>query len=66
MTYKKIIALGKKEIGITIQSCWIADVKRELGLPVRIAPNRINQNYIQTSCPEGETKEWIKNILRNS
>jgi hypothetical protein len=42
LTYKELQTMHKKEFGKTLKSCWIADVKRELGLIKRIAHNRID------------------------
>lgn len=65
MTYKQIQSQAKKELGRTIKSCWIADVKRELGLPIKFTHNRIDPLKIQDPCPEGEIKEWLLNILKS-
>jgi hypothetical protein len=63
MTYKNIQLLFKNEFNRTIKTCWIADVKRELGLTTRVSKNRINQNTVKYPCPENEIKIWLKNIL---
>ncbi|MCM4153594.1 hypothetical protein DHD05_18530 [Arenibacter sp. N53] len=65
MTYKQIQSLAKKELGRTIKPCWIADVKRELGLTTRVAFNRISSLEIKDPCPEGEVREWLLNILKS-
>lgn len=33
-------------------TCWIAHAKKKCGLPVRIAPNRIDPNKRVKPCPE--------------
>ena len=45
----------------TISSCAIADAKRKLGYPVRVAKNRIDLTRIKKSASEFEIKEvkWI-------
>lgn len=63
MTYKNIQLLFKNEFDRTIKTCWIADVKRELGLTTRVSKNRINQNTVKYPCPENEIKIWLRNIL---
>lgn len=63
MKYKTIQILFKNEFNKTIKTCWIADVKRELGLTTRISKNRINQNTVKYPCPENEIKIWLRNIL---
>lgn len=64
MTYKIIQETYKETFGKTLKSCWIADVKRELGQPIRISYNRLNKNSVKHPCPDGETKNWLKKILQ--
>jgi len=63
MTYKKIQECYQIHFGRSIKSCWIADIKRELGLPIRIAYNRINNDSVKNPCPEGIIKERLKKII---
>lgn len=63
MTYKKIQKLYKDQFNKTIKTCWIADVKRELGLTTRISKNRISNNSVKYSCPNEEIKIWLREIL---
>lgn len=67
MTYKQIQSeyerLYKKPV---IQSCWIADVKRELGLTKRIAHNRKDINSAIKPCTKGEVKERLTKIIKKS
>jgi hypothetical protein len=51
MTYQEIAHKHLKLYGKTIKTCWIADVKRQMGVRVRRAPNRIGQ-HITNKCPE--------------
>lgn len=51
-TYKEIKEYIKKEYGVNVQTCWIADMKEQHGLPKRIAPNRIDKNKKVKPCPE--------------
>lgn len=66
MTYKQIQAeyarLYKKPV---IQSCWIADVKRELNQTKRIANNRKDKYSVVKPCPKGEVRERLKRIIEN-
>lgn len=64
MTYKEIKNKAKEDLGITIKTCWIADVKRELGLTSRLAYNRITEDKVKYPCPEGEVKDWLLNIFK--
>lgn len=63
MTYKTIQELYKNQFNKTIKTCWIADVKRELGLTTRISKNRISKDYVKYPCPNEEIKIWLREIL---
>lgn len=63
MTYKTIQELYKKQFYRTIKTCWIADVKRELGLTTRISKNRISKDSVKYPCHNEEIKVWLKEIL---
>lgn len=63
MTYKNIQQLYKDQFNKTIKTCWIADVKRELGLTTRILKNRISNKTVKYPCPDGEIKIWLREIL---
>lgn len=62
-TYKTIQELYRKEFNKTIKTCWIADVKRELGLTTRISSNRINRHSVKCPCPSREVRNRIKKII---
>ena len=49
-TYKEIQEWGKRDLGVIIQTCWIAEVKREMGLTKGAAPNRGLGDYAKP-CP---------------
>jgi hypothetical protein len=51
-TYAEIQKLVKQRHGITVKTCWIADVKEQLGMPMRKAPNRQGQIRIHPCPPE--------------
>jgi hypothetical protein len=63
MTYKEIQKYYKNKYNRVIKTCWIADVRRELGLPTRRAYNRKN-DFVLFPCPEGEVKKRIKAIIK--
>jgi len=63
MTYRNIQLRYFDIYSKTIKTCWIADVKRELGLTKRIAHNRTNPTKIKYPCP-GNIKVRIKGILQ--
>jgi len=63
MTYKEIQTVYQLNFGRTIKTCWIADVKRQMGLPVRRAFNRIDENVILNKCPQNIIAQ-IANIIQ--
>lgn len=63
MTYKQIQELYKQRYNSTIQPCWIADVKRNLGLTTRKAYNRISPDSVAKPCPPDERWQRIETIL---
>ena len=64
MTYKEIQECYKKQYGKTVKTCWIADVKNEMGLTNRKAYNRRSNSVMQNHCPEGIIKTRLKKIIR--
>ena len=46
MTYKEIQKYYKNKYNGSIKTCWIADIKRQLGLPTRKAYNRKNEDFV--------------------
>ena len=50
-TYKEIQAYIRSRDGVTVQTCWIADVMASHGLTRRIAPNRIDPSKREKPCP---------------
>ena len=50
-TYKEIQTYIKQHHQITVQTCWIAHMKEKLGLPKRVASNRIDENSRVKPCP---------------
>lgn len=52
--------------GFIPKSCWIADIKEECGLPVRVSPQRKATEKCSRSypCPQ-KKREPIKEALRH-
>jgi hypothetical protein len=63
MTYKKIQESYKELYGTTVKSCWIADVKSELGLTTRLAYNRINAETAKYPCPTELIRGRLNEII---
>ena len=57
-TYKDIQIWVKAQFGITIKTCWIADMKNRYHLVTRQAPNRIDHKNRKYPCPP-DKKEAI-------
>ena len=67
MTYKQIQAeYARLYIKPVIQSCWIADVKRELNQTKRIAHNRKEKFSVVKPCPKGQVRDRLRKIIINS
>lgn len=66
MTYKEIQEIYRNKYQKTIKSCWIADVKREMGFPMREAYNRENPNQIKNWCKDPDVRDKIKQIIQHN
>ena len=64
LTYRQIVECVRSRTGRTVRTCWIAEVKRELGLTKRVAWNR-GQGRRASPCPE-HYKEAIRYCLTSS
>lgn len=64
MTYRDISARYKALYGNTIKTCWIADVKRQIGFQVRRAHIR-QGDTILNPCPPVLVRR-IKQIIRGN
>jgi hypothetical protein len=51
-TYKGIQVWVKDKFGFVPKTCWIAHLKELLGLPKRVAPNRMRVDSRSNPCPE--------------
>jgi hypothetical protein len=64
LTYKQIQSEYSKLYGRpVIQNCWIADVKRELGLTNRIAHNRKDKDSAVKPCPTDLLRDRLRKII---
>ena len=63
-TYKQIVECVKLRTGRTVKTCWVAEVKRELGLTTRVAWNR-GQGAGSPSCPP-RYKEAIRHCIEST
>ncbi|RXR17371.1 hypothetical protein EQG63_11190 [Flavobacterium amnicola] len=63
MTYKSIQELYKETFNRTIKTCWIADVKRELGQTTRKSYNRLDDNTVKYPCPNDDVRNWLIQLL---
>jgi len=64
VTYLEIQIYVKQKYGFVPETCWIAHAKKKCGLPVRIAPNRIDPNIRVKPCPEDKFHA-IKDAFRH-
>ena len=63
MTYKEIQDCYYEQFNKTLKTCWIADVKREMGLTTRVAYNRIDPERVKHPCNNQEIRQWLRDIL---
>jgi hypothetical protein len=61
-TYRQIQSLVKAKEGFEPKTCWIADVKSEMGLTARRAWNRTS-NVRSNPCPPGKRDAIRRAIL---
>jgi hypothetical protein len=50
-TYSQIKSVAEDIGGFKVETCWIADVKEQVSLPMRHAPNRQDPNRRKKPCP---------------
>lgn len=53
-TYKDIQTYVKEQKGFSIKTCWIAEMKNQLGMPMGKASNRYDEDTRTNPCPEGK------------
>jgi hypothetical protein len=63
-TYAEVQRYVKLRHGFLLKTCWIPDVKAELGLTTRVAPNRIHTSRREVPCPP-DKRAAIEDALRH-
>lgn len=61
--YAEIKAVAEEIGGFTVETCWIAHVKEQMGLHLRQAPNRQDPKRRKKPCPP-EKKPAIVAAMR--
>lgn len=64
-TYKDIQAYIEEKYGFKVHTAYIAEVKRDLGLPMYDAPNAVEELKRPRSHPTAEMIEAIKDALKH-
>ena len=64
-TYKDIQAYVEEKYGFKVHTAYIAEVKRDLGLPMYDAPNAVEELKRPRSHPTAEMIEAIKDALKH-
>ncbi len=65
VTYKMIKEYIEAKYGFKVHTAYIAEVKRELGLPMYDAPNAVEELKQPWKHPTEEKVEAIKDALKN-
>lgn len=63
-TYREIQQYIRDTYHCSVKTCWIAHMKEICGLPVRIAPNRIDVNNRTNECPP-DKRNYIDEAFRH-
>ena len=63
-TYKDIQAYIEEKYGFKVHTAYIAEMKRDLGLPMYDAPNAVEELKRPRSHPTTEMVEAIKDALK--
>lgn len=64
-TYKDISAYIEEKYGFNVHTAYIAEVKRDLGLPMYDAPNAVEELKRPRFHPTAEMVETIKDALKH-
>ncbi|MDR2178578.1 MAG: hypothetical protein LBP20_11160 [Treponema sp.] len=64
-TYKAVTEWVKKNRGYTVKTCWIADIKEQMGYPMKKAPNRKGSDRVEP-CPRSKVNEDIQKALERA
>lgn len=62
MTYKMAQKVYRERHGMTVKTCWIANIKRKLGMTMREAPNR--QGSTPTNPCPADVRPKLTAILK--
>ena len=62
-TYREVQDAVRRDYGFVPKTCWIADVKTAMGLPVRRAPNRLGPDRVNP-CPQSKRNTIAEAIRR--
>lgn len=46
---------ARRHFGIELETCHVADIRRRLGITVRVAHNRLDADRLSKPCPP----EWV-------
>lgn len=65
VTYKMIQEYIEEKYGFKVHTAYIAEVKRNLGLPMYDAPNRVEELKQPRRHPTAEKVEAIKDALKH-
>ena len=65
VTYKMIQEYIESKYGFKVHTSYIAEVKRDLGLPMYDAPNAVEELKNPRKHPTPEKVEAIKNALKS-
>jgi hypothetical protein len=64
-TYNAVIKWVKEHKGYTVKTCWIADVKKQMGYNVKPAHNRKGIDRVEP-CPRSLINEDICEALKKA
>lgn len=59
-TYKEIQEYVKTNYGFIPKTCWIAHMKEEKGIPVKVAHNRYQTDKREKPCPNNKQTAIIE------
>ena len=65
ITYKMIMEYIENKYGFKVHSAYIAEVKRDLGLPMYDAPNAVEELKQSRKHPTPEKADAIKDALKH-
>ena len=64
-TYKQITEYVKTKYNYPPKSCWIADVKEQMGFHVPCAHNRKDKNTRKCPCPKAKIEHIKEAIMQD-